>query len=307
MAFSLSASWNSYRHSDGKEMIFEIKKLGFEEVELSFNLTADMVNAVKDMVRDGLIKISSVHNYCPVPDGIPREIALPDYYSVSSLDENQRLSAVKYAKRSIETADMLRAKAVVLHCGRVEIADRVKSLIELFRQGLRNSEKFARLRDDIIKERRELAAPFLDNTLRSLEELEKHARIYGILLGVETRFYYREIPTFEEIGIILRNFADSSVYYWHDTGHAQVMENLGFAVHKEFLKNYGGRLLGFHLHNVQGCSDHRAPSKGEIDFNLFKPYIKADTIKVIEAHYTAAADDLIESKSLLEKTFNEIK
>ena len=79
MAFSLSASWNSYRHSDGKEMIFEIKKLGFEEVELSFNLTADMVNAVKDMVRDGLIKISSVHNYCPVPDGIPREIALPDY------------------------------------------------------------------------------------------------------------------------------------------------------------------------------------------------------------------------------------
>lgn len=307
MPFSLSASWNSYRHNDGRNMIFEIKKLGFEEVELSFNLTADMVNSIKDMVSHGLIKVPSVHNYCPVPDGIPREIALPDYYSVSSLDKNQRQSAVKYAKRSIETADMLQAKAVVLHCGRVEIADRVRNLIELYKQGLRNSEKFMRLRGRIIEERRKSAAPFLENTLRSLEELDKHARKYGVLLGIETRFYYREIPTFEEIGIILKNFADSSVYYWHDTGHAQVMENLGFAVHNEFLELYGDRLLGLHLHNVQGCSDHQAPSKGEIDFNLFKPYIKANTIKVIEAHYTATAEDLIESKSLLEKIFNEIK
>jgi sugar phosphate isomerase/epimerase len=304
MAFSLSASWNAFRHTDARKLIFEIKELGFEEVELSFNLTASMVHEVEKLVSENLIKISSVHNYCPIPDELPREIALPDHYAVSSCDEQQRQLAVKYSKRSIETAARLQAKAVVLHTGRVEIPDRMRNLIHLFENGNYNSKEFIRLRDTIIKERATYAKPFLENTLKSLEELNRHAKKFGIYLGVETRFYYREIPTFEEIGIILNYFSDSNIFYWHDTGHAQVMENLGFAAHKDFLARYGKSLLGLHLHNVFGCSDHQAPSKGEINFSFIKPYLKKDTLKVIEAHYAAAGEDLKESRLLLEKTFD---
>ncbi len=305
MSLALSTTWNAFRYTNGKKLIFEIKKIGFEEIELGFNLTARMVAEIASLVKKSFIKVVSLHNFCPIPRGIKREETLPDYYAISSTNEQTRLLAVKYAKKTIDTALTLNAKVVVLHAGRVEIPDRTRRLINLYEKGLKKSKEFINLKDDIIKERTACSKNFFKNTLKSLEELEKYAAKVGVLLGIENRFYYREIPTFEEIGEILACFKNSNIFYWHDTGHAQVMENLSFNPHKDFLEAYADKIIGFHLHNLSGCHDHKPPSKGSLEFQFVKPYIKKDTLKVIEAHYPASADDLRESVILLKTIFDE--
>jgi sugar phosphate isomerase/epimerase len=305
MTLAISTSWNAYRFDDGEKLLFEISQLGFKAIELSFNLSSEMVDKIADLSHKLKISIESLHNYCPIPDGLSRKQALPDYYSLASLDKEERFLAVKYAKVSIDTASRLGAKVVVLHCGRVEIADYTRQLINFYNQGKNNSAEFLELKEKMLRERALEAEKFLAQTLISIEELNAYAKVKGVLLGIETRFYHREIPSINEIEVILDKFINSQVYYWHDTGHAQLMENLGLARHKDFLERYGGRLIGVHLHDIMGCQDHLAPLQGEIDFTILKPYLKENTLKIIEAHHPATAEELIKSRNFISKIYDE--
>ncbi len=305
MALALSTSWNASRSENTKELLFEINELGFKQIELSFNLTPAMVSEIADLISQFGMRIASLHNYCPIPDEFSRDKALPDCYSMASLDEFQRRQAVKYTKRTIDTASALGAKAVVLHCGRVETVDHTRKLINLYDNGQSNSAEFLEIKSEMLREREDLAQGFLNRTLKSLDELNKHAKEQNILLGVETRFYHREIPSLDELRVILDKFKYSQVCYWHDTGHAQLMENLGFARHKDFLDLGSDRLLGVHLHDIAGCRDHLAPGQGDLDFSILNYYLKTDTIKVIEAHAPAAGLDIIKGRQYLTGIFDE--
>ncbi|MFH0826986.1 MAG: TIM barrel protein [Candidatus Omnitrophota bacterium] len=303
MDLALSVSWNALARPRAQDLLFEIMGLGFKDIELSFNLTEKLLRDIRPRLQEMQMGVVSLHNYCPIPDGLKREEALPDCYSLSSLDEEERQRAIHYTKRTIDTASLLKARAVVLHCGKVEIPDGTRELIELYGRGAKDTPAFDGLKATMVAQRQGSIKPFLDQSVRSREELNEHAKTRGVFLGIETRFYYREIPLLDEIGFLLDRFKDSHIYYWHDTGHAEVMQRLGFFRHQDYLKLYGDRMIGIHLHDVLKCQDHMAPSQGDFDFSWLRPYLKKETIKVMEAHHPATAADIKKGREYLEKLF----
>lgn len=300
---ALSTSWNTNSNKSGKQIVDEIKDLGFDGIELCFSHTQ---KDIKEISKNQYLKVTSLHNFCPIPDGLPRKKALPDCYSLSSPDNNERKKAVKFTKRTLLTAKKLKAKVVVLHTGRVEIQDFTKKLINLRRKNKAKSCQFDSLKELAVKERKNNKTRFLDSVFLSIKELSGFAFDLGVSLGIENRIYIREIPDFSEIKIFLDNFSKKGVGYWHDTGHAYILEKLGFAKHINYLKTYENHLLGIHLHDVKDFTDHRAPLSGEIDFAKLKPYITKNTVKVIEAHKPATAKEIISAKEKLEKLFSDL-
>ena len=176
---------------------------------------------------------------------------------------------------------------------------KAEKLFLLYGRGKISSSQGKRVIHKLKEERENKKQKYLDAVLRSLSELNKAAQERGILLGVENRFYSHEIPDFEEIGIILEEFKEGAVGYWHDVGHAVVQANLGLLSHEELLENYSSRLIGIHLHGVKGYEDHLAPG-GEENYDLIKRYLKPDTIKVMEPHPKVSREELKESLAFLE-------
>jgi len=301
--FGVSTSWNYQRHNNAKSMIEEIKKLGIDSVELNFKLSKEMVGGVAELVEMSFIKVLSLHNFCPVPDSVEISKASPDYYSLASLDTTERKRAVVETKRTMDTACRLKAKAIVVHAGRLDIKDRTRELAKLIEDGRDPAALIISMQEE---RENALRKGYLDRLLESIREISDYSKKTGIKIGLENRFYFRELPSIEDFTAIFAAFKDPNIGYWHDTGHAQVYENLKLLRHMEYLEKFASRLIGVHLHDVSGViDDHNAPFTGDLDFSMLRPFLNKKIIRILEPHDPARAEDIKIAIERLKKLYGE--
>jgi sugar phosphate isomerase/epimerase len=115
-----------------------------------------------------------------------------------------------------------------------------------------------------------------------------------VLLGLENRYHYHELPGPDDFEVIFDAFKGAPIGYWHDTGHAHANESLGIGSRNSLLQANATRLIGVHLHDAIGLDDHLPPGSGQIDFAALKPFLNADTIKVIELKPGIPASEVCE-------------
>lgn len=296
----ISTCWWSRRASGGEEIVSDILELGLKDVELEYRISNAIFQQMKPKLKR-VLKVLSIHNFFPIPERAPYDKGGGDLFLLSSPDKDERSRAVRYSIRTIEHAQDLGARAVVFHLGRVDMPVPTQDLLRLYRsRKIGEKEGLA-----FIKEQRVIRQASkkknLDAVLLSLEKLNKEAEKRGVFLGIENRYHFHEIPDFEEIELILREFKGGNIRYWHDVGHARVQENLGRNSQMELLEAYSGEMIGIHFHDVRGLDDHLAPGQGEIDFNEIKPFIKPSIIKILEVHSKVSREDLLEGIKFLKK------
>src|SRR5208337_5688408 len=98
--YSFSTCWNSHRHTDGRALLREIRDLGFACAELSHGTRLGLLPGILDAVDAGEIKISSLHNFCPLPMGVTH--ASPNLYQFSAGNARERELAVKHTLKTFE-------------------------------------------------------------------------------------------------------------------------------------------------------------------------------------------------------------
>lgn len=281
--FAFSTCWNSHRHSDGRAMLAEVRALGFEYAELGHGTRMSLLDGVQQAVAAGEIKISSVHNFCPLP--LSAMGPAPNHYLPSSHKEGERRLAVSHTLRTIDCAASLGAKAVVLHLGLVPMRNYTMRLLELYTAGRADTAKFQRLRDKALAVRALKRQKYLDQVFRTLEAVLPRAKEMGITLGMETRFGLEEIPNEDEVGEIMERFGREAIAYWHDVGHAQVKEVLGLMSPETVLERYRGRTAGMHLQDVAPPAlDHQPPGFGAFDFARLTRYVTDEMVLAWEIH-----------------------
>lgn len=285
-------------------MLREIRDLGFEYAELSHGIRISLLPGVIDAVEAGEIKISTLHNFCPLPIGVNH--AAPNLFKFSSPDQRERDNALRHSLKTIETAARLKAQLVVLHLGAIDMKDYTEKLIDLAAQGEKDSPKYEKLCQEAMQKREQKKEKHLRFAHEMLLRLLEHAAPLGIKFGVENREALEEIPLESDFTLFFKEFADPALRYWHDTGHAQIKHNLGFIDHAMHLESLADRLYGFHIHDVQfPAMDHCAPGSGMINFAALKPFVKPEHIKVFELHPAVPVEELQKGVAHLKSIWGE--
>ena len=289
----ISTCWWNLEAIQGDRLVSEIIDLGFKGVELEYRITNAFYQRMRPQLTKGL-RVLSIHNFFPKPQERAKEQGSGDLFLLSAIDGDERATAVKYTLRTIEHANDLEAQAVVLHLGHVDMTNPMERFRELYESEKINQDEGEALLDKQREVRQSKRRKNLDAVLFSLEKLNQEAERQGVFIGIENRYHFHEIPNYEEIGIILREFEGGNVRYWHDVGHAGVHENLGICRQKDLLDAYSDRMIGIHLHDVHGLDDHLSPGQGELDYTEITPFLRPDLIKVLEVHPKVDKEQLLE-------------
>jgi len=288
----ISTSWLSNRTKSGNELLQELLSLGADAIELEYRITPDLFSELRPLLKKEKLAVLSVHNFFPVPDILGRGSG--DTFFITSDKDKERGLAVEYTLRTIQNASEVGAKVAILHLGNIPLKANLDRLYELHDEGKLSTDEATSLKEKLKDERRKKTQKYFDRVLLSLDKLVPLAEKLGVILGIENRYHYHEIPSCEEIGIILEEFEGAPIAYWHDVGHACNLELVGFASQKDLLDNYASKMVGIHLHDIKGREDHFAPGTGDMDFSSIKPYLKEETIKVIEVHPKVSRRELLE-------------
>jgi sugar phosphate isomerase/epimerase len=207
----------------------------------------------------------------------------PNLYEFSSDRDRDRQLAFKHTLTTLDFAARVGAPLVVLHFGSMDLKDYTGKLKDLLERGKKGAPEFKKLTAEANAAREAKKKRFYDHSCSMLMDLVSEARKRNLKFGIEIREAVEELPVDSDFKALLEEFKAPTVYYWHDTGHAQIKHELGFIDHAQFLAERAERLAGFHIHDVKfPARDHFPPGEGDIDFTALKPYIKPEHIKVFE-------------------------
>ncbi len=280
--FAFSTCWNSDAHTNGEAMMDEIRSLGFLNVELSHGIRVSLIEGIqRAMKKEPRFRITSVHNFCPLPVGYIR--SAPNVYQFSSPSDSERQQAIRHTLHTMDFAVRMGARHVVLHLGRVSMESCTRELLGLIAKGKQDTPEYTKRAARALARRAARGEkPFL-RAMECLEKLADEARNRNLILAVESRQRIEEIPSESEMEELLSFFSPQTVGYWHDTGHVQCWHHLGLADHVAWLRKFQGRLVGGHVHDTLFPDhDHQIPGDGQVPFQDLTALRRPDVLKVFE-------------------------
>ncbi len=301
--FSVSTHWIAHRHDDGSAMIDALNDAGFTNVELGYDTLPHLVPGIEKAVADKRIAVGSLHNFCPVPDMFSK--GHPELFSLASPNDGERQGAVHHTRQTIAFAASVGATVIIAHAGNVMMRRVTEKLAKLYNKEKVHTPRYDRLRAKASAARKIPAMAQFDALCRSIEELLPALEELQIKLALENLPSFEAMPTIEEQESLFEKFPSRHLCYWHDFGHAQVMQNLRMAPHFHRLQRFHDRTAGVHIHDTAGIEDAHSmpPLANGIHWEYARKWITPDWRLVLEPKPGTSTEEVQAAVHFLENTW----
>lgn len=310
---SLSTSYlQSKFRGDGYGMLLRAAELGYEYVELGHSTTVNSVEGIFKALDEKIVKVSSLHNFCPVPPFAKG--AAPNLFSPATKSKMESELWLRHTKNTIDFAAQFGAKAVVCHCGFLSyFFSKPSAALEKFLAGHKDGVNVAENAEykkilakfmSAAKRKSERADyKYISKNIRAIDEFAKEK---NILIGLENREGADELPldwNFEVLVDGLKN--DTQAKSWHDVGHSMRKQLLGMGSQLDLVGRTADSLIGWHLHDcTKEGKDHIAVGKGCIDFKALAKFFNPQKhIFTLELNRAVSPQDAADSLKRVQDLF----
>lgn len=301
---AFSTSWNMHRHTDGERMVEEILSLGVDTIELGHGLKISQIDGILKSAQRGDIRVCSLHNFCPHPLEVSGDS--PDCFVFTSKNAAERRRAVRLTKATIELASQFQAGLVVMHGGRIRTQRHYQKALELLEEKKFLTKEYGDFKVEAVRAREEAAPPVLARLSECLREVLPLAEEHNVVLGMENRERYEDVPSERELPGLLAGIGNPCLGYWHDFGHARIKENLAFLDHAAYFEQMLPHLVGCHVHDVRWPNqDHQPPFSGEIDWSSLVPKIPSHVPMIFEMSPHLTVEEVRHGLRLWKERFPE--
>jgi sugar phosphate isomerase/epimerase len=290
------------RFADMRDFARAVEGFGYDAIEISHSTNeekfARLLGTLTVAQGDYPIKISSIHAPAPLVEVNGRRNSS---LNLASLDDDERLAAIHYTKRTIDHVASVHARYVVVHLGAVgsEMFEAERNMRKMFDSGDPFTSDYGTWHEETLERRAKDAPEYLERARDTLAELVDHARPRGIAIGIENRLHHHEIPLPDEALELLAPYPNDVAGYWHDVGHGEVQSRLGYVDKRAWLDALSERTIGAHLHDVEGIGDHRAPGLGDVEWDYIASGIPETALRVLEINQREPDDAVAEAISFL--------
>lgn len=294
-------------------MVEELAGLGFAYIELSHGIRMTLVPGILQAVEEGLVKISSTHNFCPLPSGVQH--AAPNFYQPSAPNKGELRLWHTYTEKTLAFTRQVRANHVVLHSGGAffflgKPTARLDALEAALTSGedgaftaLRENEAYRKALGRVVRKVKRKFLKAGPRVVGVIQAVLDTAREHDLFLCIENREGVLEFPPDDEILAFVEALAADSapVRYWHDAGHAQIKHLMGALEHDAHLEMLGPLLAGFHLHDVNSAGrDHMPIGTGTIDWKMIRRHIRPEHRLVLELSPKLKPGQVEDSRKFME-------
>lgn len=304
---SLSTSYLQRRFKDGYKMLCKAAEYGFEYVELGHSTPVTALEGISKALSEGIVKVSSLHNFCPIP-GFAKGPS-PNLFSPSTRWKNESAQWLRHSKNTVAFAKECKARAIVFHMGSLNYffydkaaALRAKADAVGFDK-LLEDKSFCAARDKFLRSSRRKVFKAYENIAGNIDAIAADFEDSEILMGIENREGVGELPmdnTFSDMLELAKKH--DFVRAWHDIGHSKIKELMGFCTQVELLEKTAKNIAGWHLHDCdQNGKDHQGIGKGCIDFQSLKRFFDAKNhLFILEINSAVPEADVVDSRKFME-------
>jgi len=296
MSLAISTSWFARRFSAPDELLGRIEVAGFRRFELGAGTLGFGASLLPRVLRPRHAEIVAIED--PI-NGVPAGEGGSGRH-LGALDEGPRRRSIERALETAAAATAIGCRRIVLQPG--AIATDVELQEATIRASYGDESRASEWRGaaaQIAQRVETRAVGFLDRLCRSLFDLcRSQPEIHWCLCPGR---WPSELGRFDHLELIFEEVRARNLFYWHDTGAAEIRRRLGESGAEQRLDELGPKMAGLYLRDVEGLLVGRPPGSGEIDFQRLASLLPSTAEHVLRLDPTCSLEELRLSQLYLDK------